>query len=242
MGNLRKRMEGWLAGRTHLERDAEFTLLFLRIADECDLAIAQGKLSEPQEQFLFECVCNPHSLVWQNAAEHISILQGHGVTADSIVLALSKSKKGGVRFAALAILRDARTANAVVDEILIALLGDKSEKVCFSAAEVAAYYYRKRWLVPQLEIAAQKYPSIAKYLHLLRDGFFLQQVEDTRFSLKVMSDYNFGSEETLIDASELPNIPQIAEALRKKKSIVDSHKTPILIEETRQSPQGVTIS
>jgi hypothetical protein len=238
MGQLKDRYEAFFQRRSNQARDLEQIPFVLKVAEECDIAISRGSLSDDQIDLLVNYGSSKFAIVWCNVAEMIVRMQFKGIDMSQVLIRLSQSKQLNGRLAAVGCLRSQSTPNAVVDTILIAALNDKSKKICLHAAAIATYYYRKRWLLPLIEKAIAKDPAIARYRDLLRDGYQLEKCEDGAYHLIVLSDVECGTERDNISAEELNTrgIEAIVAEWKNRESVLDLPRPPA-VEEFRQSDQ-----
>ena len=228
------RIEEWMKS-SGLSNEREEVALILAIADVCDNAIENGKLSEGQIRFLVDGASNTHALVRGNIVELILILQRNCVDVSPVLMELSESKKSNARYTAICCLAGRTTPRAITDKMLKAGLTDKSFKVRMKTAQIATVYYRKRWLAPLIAPYAEKYWGIANFQKLIHDGYVLNKHENGTYNLAVLPNWAAGPRIRSFCEAELnaKGINNLVSEMQQDKSYSGAKQdlTPIQIEE-----------
>lgn len=186
MGAQRDHYEQWFRKRRGPRNMADEAAA-LRAADAFDAMKTQGKPSRPQLDVLVTAASNPHSLVWNCAADLLAKSLREWPEVGETIAAMMQVRSSTARFSAMCCVQEHMPAQ-VARDIIRAGLSDKSGQVRWKAGE-AANRLKCVEFIPQLEQAAAKERpgrtrrSLEHSLRMLRDGYILDSMGDGTYSL-----------------------------------------------------------
>jgi thioredoxin 1 len=148
-----------------------------------------AKSTEEKVRILVSGGILPPALQAENTELLIRLLHNHGngVDVTPILHELYNSKKAKFRQLALLCIEREAISLPITDEILITELTRKGKSAPLMAASIASCTFRKLWLLPLLELAAEKHPAenevnnaytMDVYVKLLRDGYTLTKNQE----------------------------------------------------------------
>jgi hypothetical protein len=137
-----------------------------------------GKLTDSDLQIVVDAASSPHTVQRDTAVGVLATLSCEYLSAADAVLAMSKSKKSNVGFAAACSLAK-KTPTKITDAVLKSLLLDTSINVRWKAAEVASSLVRRKLLSDlAAALSAETHPKVKRSMQfslaLLRDGYKLE--------------------------------------------------------------------